>query len=132
MLAVAVRAQPQGYVLDADRVFDGAELHEGWRVIVEGRRITAVGPRDRVEAPAGAERIRLAEATLLPGLIEGHSHLLLHPYDETSWNDQVLKESEAERVVRAVNHARNSLLAGVTTMRDLGSEGGQLYPPLES
>ena len=67
--------------------------------------------------------LQLDGHTVLPGLIDLHTHLLLHPYDETPWNDQVLKESEAERVARAVNHVRDSLLAGVTTMRDLGSEG---------
>jgi imidazolonepropionase-like amidohydrolase len=56
-------------------------------------------------------------------MIDAHTHFLLHPYDETSWNDQVLKESEAERVARGVNHARNTLMAGFTTVRDLGSEG---------
>ena len=73
--------------------------------------------------PAGAETIDLPGATLLPGLIEGHSHLFLHPYNEVSWNDQVLHESLAERVARAVNHARATLMAGFTTMRDLGTEG---------
>jgi imidazolonepropionase-like amidohydrolase len=61
--------------------------------------------------------------TLLPGLIEGHSHLFLHPYNETSWDDQVLKESRAERTARAVNHAKATLMAGFTTVRDLGTEG---------
>ena len=65
----------------------------------------------------------LPGATLMPGLIEGHSHLLLHPYNETSWNDQVLREPLALRVARAVNHARDTLLAGITTVRDLGTEG---------
>lgn len=59
----------------------------------------------------------------MPGLIEGHAHLFLHPYNETSWNDQVLKESRAERTARAVNHARATLMAGFTTVRDLGTEG---------
>ncbi|MGH7222219.1 MAG: metal-dependent hydrolase family protein, partial [Gemmataceae bacterium] len=65
----------------------------------------------------------LPNATLLPGLIEAHSHLFLHPYNEASWEDQVLKESLALRVCRATNHARKSLLAGFTTLRDLGTEG---------
>jgi imidazolonepropionase-like amidohydrolase len=59
----------------------------------------------------------------MPGMIEGHSHILLHPYNEVSWNDQVLKESQAERVIRAANHAKANLMAGFTTIRDLGSEG---------
>ena len=115
----------QVYVLQPDRVFDGesAEPHAGWVVVVRGERIVAVGPRAGVDIPTGAETIALPGTTLLPGLIEGHSHLLLHPYDEVSWNDQVLRESQAERVARAVVHARNTLMAGVTTVRDLGSEG---------
>jgi imidazolonepropionase-like amidohydrolase len=59
----------------------------------------------------------------MPGMIEAHSHMFLHPYNETSWNDQVLRESVAERVARAVNHVRATLLAGFTTARDLGTEG---------
>jgi len=82
-----------------------------------------VGPAGEIEVPAGAVRVDLAGTTLLPGLIEGHSHLLLHPYDETPWNEQVLVESEALRVVRATVHARETLRAGFTTVRDLGTEG---------
>jgi imidazolonepropionase-like amidohydrolase len=61
--------------------------------------------------------------TLMPGMIEGHGHLFLHPYNETPWDEQVLKESRAERTARAVNHCRETLLAGFTTLRDLGTEG---------
>jgi len=107
--------------LNPARVYDGEESHNGWVVVVEGNSILYAGPGD--DAPAADTTIALPGQTLLPGLIEGHSHILLHPYNETTWNDQVLKESEAERVARAVNHVRDSLLAGVTTMRDLGSEG---------
>ena len=111
------------YVLRPDRVFDGEQLHEGWAVIVRGRTIVASGPAASLSAPSGAVVLELHGATLLPGLIEGHSHLFLHPYNEVSWNDQVLKESRAERVARAVVHARATLLAGFTTTRDLGTEG---------
>jgi len=111
-------------VLRADRVFDGERMQSGWAVVVRGNRIEAAGPAASIQVPAGAGTINLpAGTTLLPGLIEGHSHLLLHPYNETSWNDQVLREPLAMRVARAVNHARDTLLAGVTTVRDLGSEG---------
>jgi imidazolonepropionase-like amidohydrolase len=106
-----------------DRVFDGLEMHEGWAVLVRGERIVAAGPVASVAAPASATRITLAGSTLLPGLIEGHSHLLLHPYDETSWNDQVLHEPLALRIARATVHARATLRAGFTTVRDLGTEG---------
>ena len=108
-------------VLQPARVFDGAQMQTGWSVLVRNERIEAAGPS--IAAPAGAETIALPGMTLLPGLIEGHSHLLLHPYNETSWNDQVAREPLAYRVARAVNHARATLLAGVTTVRDLGSEG---------
>ena len=107
------------------RVFDGvnAQLHDGWSVLVRGNRIEAAGPSASITAPAGATTIRLPGLTLLPGLIEAHAHLLLHPYNEATWEDQVLKEPEALRVARAVNHARATLLAGFTTVRDLGTEG---------
>ncbi|QXD16846.1 amidohydrolase family protein [Rhodocaloribacter litoris] len=114
---------PAQYVLRPERVFDGEAMHAGWVVVVEGDRIAAAGPPGAVTVPAGAEVLDLRGMTLLPGLIEGHAHLLLHPYDETPWNDQVLRESRAERVVRAVNHARATLMAGFTTVRDLGTEG---------
>lgn len=111
------------YLLRPDRVFDGEQVHEGWAVLVRGHFIEAVGPLPAVRAPADAKVIEMKGATLLPGLIEGHSHLFLHPYNEVTWNDQVLKESRAERVARAVVHARQTLLAGFTTTRDLGTEG---------
>ena len=98
-------------------------MHTGWTVIVRGERIEAAGPTASTPAPSGARTIALPGTTLLPGLIEGHSHLLLHPYNETTWNDQVLREPLALRVARAVNHARATLMAGVTTVRDLGTEG---------
>ncbi|AEE50019.1 metal-dependent hydrolase family protein [Haliscomenobacter hydrossis] len=105
------------------RVFDGQTVHEGWAVLVEKGKIKALGPLAQLVIPNPVKRINLPGTTLLPGLIEGHSHLLLHPYNETSWNDQVLVESEAERVVRATIHARKTIEAGFTTVRDLGSEG---------
>ncbi len=108
------------FLLKPDRVFDGKEMHENWVVTVTGNKITYAGPAKTVKAK---ETISLKGTTLMPGMIEGHSHILLHPYNETSWNDQVLKESWAERSARAVNHLEASLMAGVTTMRDLGSEG---------
>ena len=109
-------------LLKPARVFDGDGMHDGWAVRVEGERIQAVGPAANV-AVAGASVIELPGLTLLPGLVEGHSHVFLHPYDETSWNDQVLHESLGVRTARAVNHLRATLLAGFTTIRDLGTEG---------
>lgn len=111
------------YLLRPARVFDGTASHDGWVVLVRGDRIAAAGPAAEVGAPAGATAVDLPGATLLPGLIEGHSHLLLHPYNETSWDDQVLREPLALRVARATAHARSTLLAGFTTTRDLGTEG---------
>ena len=108
------------YLLKPDAVFDGMSLQKDWVVAVQGNKITYAGPEKRIKAN---EIIELDGQTLMPGLIEGHSHILLHPYNETSWNDQVLKESVAERSARAVNHLKASLMAGITTMRDLGSEG---------
>lgn len=116
-------ASQEAIVLRPARVFDGDAMHTGWVVLVEDDRISAAGPASEVDAPAGARAIELPDQTLLPGLIEGHSHILLHPYNETAWTDQVLLESLAERTARAVNHVRDSLMAGVTTMRDLGTEG---------
>lgn len=125
MASAQTPAPAPTFLLRPARVFDGvsAKPQEGWVVLVRGERIAAVGLASQVTAPAGAEVVELPGTTLLPGLIEGHSHLLLHPYNETSWNDQVLRESLALRVARATNHARDTLLAGFTTVRDLGTEG---------
>lgn len=110
-------------LLKPDRIFDGKEMHANWVVLVEGNLIKQVGLLSEIEIPKGTIEIDLSGKTLMPGLIEGHSHILLHPYNETSWNDQVLKESPVERSIRAVNHLKASLMAGITTMRDLGAEG---------
>jgi imidazolonepropionase-like amidohydrolase len=97
-------------------------MHEGWTVRVKGNRIESAGPAKSVDV-AGTQVIDLPGMTLLPGLVEGHSHVLLHPYNETPWNDQVAHEGLALRAARAVNHLRATLLAGFTTIRDLGTEG---------
>lgn len=110
-------------LLKPDRVFDGTDIHENWVVLVEGTTITFTGALSGLKKPKGTQEIDLAGTTLMPGIIEGHSHLLLHPYNETDWNDQVLKESPVERAIRGSVHAKNSLMAGITTMRDLGAEG---------
>ena len=109
-------------VLRPARVFDGEVVHEGWAVVVRGGRIESAGPVAAL-ASAGTTVIELPGATVMPGMVEGHSHVLLHAYNETSWNDQVLKESLGLRTARAVNHLRSTLLAGFTTIRDLGTEG---------
>lgn len=113
----------QTYYLTADRVFDGEVLHEGWAVLVEGDKIIAAGPKSSVKEPAKAIKINFTNSTLTPGLIEGHSHLLLYPYNITDWDTQVLKETDTYRTARATVHAKNTLMAGFTTARDLGTEG---------
>ncbi len=112
-------------VLRPARVFDGvaAEPHEGWVVVVRGEKIEAAGPAGDVKVPDGARTIDLPKMTLLPGLIDAHTHVLLHPYNEAKWDDQVLREPYALRVCRATNHLRALLLSGFTTIRDLGTEG---------
>lgn len=114
-------ARGESLLLKPAQVFDGQEMHAGWSVLVVGDKIAAVGAE--VVAPADARTIDLPGQTLLPGMIEGHGHLFLHPYNETPWNEQVLNESLAERTARATVHARQTLAAGFTTVRDLGTEG---------
>ena len=123
--STAPKAPESVYVLKPSHIFDGqsAELHDGWVVLVRGEKIEAVGPASEVRIPADAKAIELAGMTLMPGLIDAHSHVLLHPYSETIWNDQVAREALSLRVARATNHLRNTLLAGFTTIRDLGTEG---------
>jgi imidazolonepropionase-like amidohydrolase len=113
------------YLLKPAHIFDGesAQLHEGWVVLVRGEKIEAVGPANEIKAPAEAKVIELPGMTLMPGLIEAHSHVLLHPYSETVWNDQVAREAFSLRIARATNHLRSTLFAGFTTIRDLGTEG---------
>jgi imidazolonepropionase-like amidohydrolase len=111
------------YLLRPAAVFDGRQLHREWLVLVEGEKIAAAGPAAQISVPRNAKTIDLPGETVLPGMIEGHSHLFLHPYKETSWNDQVTNESLSFRTAEATAHARATLLAGFTTTRDLGTEG---------
>jgi imidazolonepropionase-like amidohydrolase len=119
------RPADHAWLLKADRVFDARneQAHAGWVVLVRADTIVAVGPSAQVHAPAGTQTIELPGTTLMPGLIDAHSHLFLHPYNETLWNDQVLKESLPWRTIEAVQHAHDTLMAGFTTLRDLGTEG---------
>jgi len=114
---------PASILLRSATVFDGQQLHTGWAVLVTGDKIAAAGPLAEISVPADTRTIDLPNDTIIPGMIEGHSHLFLHPYNETSWNDQVTNESLAFRTARATEHARRTLLAGFTTERDLGTEG---------
>jgi imidazolonepropionase-like amidohydrolase len=128
---VAVPAQapapPASVLLKPARVFDAVSQapHEGWAVLVTGNTIAAAGPAADIKAPAGAKVIELPGATLLPGLIDAHSHIYLHPYNEATWNDQVMKETLAYRTVAAVIYCKDTLMAGFTSLRDLGTEGAE-------
>ena len=121
--AAVAASKPVSQLLKPESVFDGIDgkIHLGWQVLVTGDRIVAVGPN--LLAPADATLVDLRGTTLMPGMIEGHGHLFLHPYDETSWDDQVLHEPLALRTARAVASAKATLLAGFTSERDLGTEG---------
>lgn len=127
LAAASVQAQARDslLLLRPAAVWDGVSdaPRTGWTVLVRGDRIAAAGPAAEVGTPKGATVVELPGTTLIPGLIEGHAHLFLHPYNETQWNDQVLREPLALRTARAVNHARSTLMAGFTTVRDLGTEG---------
>jgi imidazolonepropionase-like amidohydrolase len=120
-------AAPASVLLKPARVFDAVSSapHDGWVVLVTGNTIVAAGPAAEVKAPAGAKVIDLPGATLMPGLIDAHSHIYLHPYNEATWNDQVMKETLAYRTVAAVIYCRDTLLAGFTALRDLGTEGAE-------
>lgn len=110
-------------LIRADRLFDGEQMHTGWGIWVKDQQIIDIGPLEKLPAYTPQKTIDLKGKTLLPGFIEGHSHLLLHPYNEAPWGQQLLRESDAERVARAVPHAQATLMAGFTTVRDLGTEG---------
>jgi imidazolonepropionase-like amidohydrolase len=129
LIGAQAHAAPQApdlrpVLITADKVWtgDGAP-HAGWSVLVAQGRIQAVGPADKMTVPSDVERIALPGKTVIPGLIDLHSHVLLHPYNETTWDDQVIKEAPAYRIALAVRHAADTLQAGFTTLRDLGTEG---------
>ena len=120
-------SEPVSLLLKPVGVFDGIDgkVHAGWQVLVTGDRIVSVGPE--LPIPTGAKSIDLPGTTLMPGMVEGHGHLILHPYDETSWDDQVLHEPLVLRIARAVASAKATLFAGVTSERDLRT-GGRALP----
>ncbi len=113
----------QTYFITADRLFDGETMHTDWALLVQDNKIIAVGPTQSIKVPDGTTKINYTNSTVMPGMIEGHSHLMLYPYNITDWDTQVLKETDSYRTVRATVHAKNTLLAGFTTARDLGTEG---------
>jgi len=124
-LAPRVASAQTSVLLRPARVFDGTgqAAQAGLVVLVQNGRIAAIGAPGAVKAPSDATVIDLPGMTLMPGLIDLHSHVLLHPYDEATWNDQVLKEPLGLRVARATVHMQRTLRAGFTTLRDLGTEG---------
>ena len=118
---------PVSVLLKPARVFDAVSQapHEGWAVLVTGNTIAAAGPAAGLQSPAGVKVVELPGATLMPGLIDAHSHIYLHPYNEATWNDQVMKETLAYRTIAAVIYCKDTLLAGFTSLRDLGTEGAE-------
>jgi len=120
----AVLAEPPT-LIRAELVWtaEDAQPHRNWLVLVAGERVAAVGPPESIAVPVDARIVELPGMTLMPGLIDLHSHLFLHPYNEAAWNDQVLKEAVPLRTLRAGAFARDTLMAGFTTLRDLGTEG---------
>ncbi len=125
-IAGAAHAADAGrYLLEPDAVWSpgDAQPHRGWVVFVDAGKVRAVGPKAEVDMPIDVEVVTLPGQTLIPGMIELHSHLLLHAYNETLWDDQVLKEAPAYRTLRAGRDATRTLMSGFTTLRDLGTEG---------
>ncbi len=115
----------ESLLLLPDRIIDGTgDSHRNAvAVLVTGNRIAAIGARNTLSLPANTRVVELPGTTLLPGLIDLHSHVLLHPYNEVPWEDQVLREAWGERAARATVHLSATLDAGFTTLRDLGTEG---------
>ncbi|HEX5011534.1 MAG TPA: amidohydrolase family protein [Planctomycetota bacterium] len=125
LLAALLLAPPAPLVLHGAHVLspDGSAWLDGRDVLLVDGRIAAVAPPAELHAPPDAQVLDLSGLHVVPGLIDLHTHLLLHPYDEASWDDQVLKESLGLRTLRAAAAARATLEAGFTTIRDLGTEG---------
>jgi imidazolonepropionase-like amidohydrolase len=117
---VSSQAATHAIVLHAARLLDikGGRLVKPGEVLVEGERIVEVG--SSVKRPAGAEVIDLGDRTLLPGLIDAHVHLFLHPGAEDL---QTVQESVPQRTIMAVLAAQDDLMAGFTAERDMGTEG---------
>lgn len=126
--AQAPPSAPRATIVRAARLIDGVSdaVRQSHALLVEGDRILAVGPAAEVarRAPAGAVELDLGDATLLPGLIDAHTHLLLQgDITQQDYDEQLLKESTPYRTIRATVAARTALLNGFTTLRDLETEG---------
>ena len=123
LAALPLAAQPSPVTaLRADRVIvgDGTQIPNA-TVLVQGDRITAVGPAAQVRIPAGARVIDLAGQTLLPGFIDAHTHLT--SIDNDGGDLAALRETPAHGAIYATVNARKTLEAGFTTVREAGSLG---------
>ena len=125
--APAPTAAPRRIIIHAGRLIDGVaqtpQSDQG--ILVEGDRIVAVGPYVEISGKAaGAERVDLGSMTVLPGLIDNHTHVLLQgDVTAADYDEQLLKESIPYRTIRATAAARTALMNGFTTIRDLETEG---------
>jgi imidazolonepropionase-like amidohydrolase len=125
-LTSVLRAQaPHTVAVRAGRLYDGQSdrLLSNQVVLIRGERIAEVGPSDRVKIPPGAEEIDLSRATVLPGLIDAHTHIFLTGESGGRYDEQLLKESWQYRTIEAVVNAKKDLEAGFTTLRDMETEG---------
>src|SRR5215210_3202485 len=119
---------PRAFVIKGARLIDGKSdvVQSDVAVVIEGERIVAVGRQSEIASriPAGAQIIDLGGATLLPGLIDNHTHVLLQgDITAADYDEQLLKESIPYRTIRATAAARVALMNGFTTIRDLETEG---------
>ncbi len=127
LLAAQAAPAPKRTLIHAGRLIDGladsARRDQG--VLIEGERILEVGPWAAVQAKAGAaERVDLSAMTVLPGLIDAHTHVLLNgDITAQDYDDQLLKESIPYRAIRATANVRAALWNGFTALRDLETEG---------
>jgi len=113
-------------VIKAGRLIDtrGGRVLTDQHIVIEGERVVRVGPAGEVDVPAGADRIDLSGATVLPGLIDAHTHVLLQgDITQADYDEQLLKESIPYRTIRATVAAKTALMNGFTAIRDLETEG---------
>ncbi len=120
LVFVAHSQTSETIAIKCGKLFDGKsdKLRENQVIVIQDNRITAVGAS--VQVPSGAKVINLGTATVLPGLIDAHTHMYLHNGD---YNDQLLKEQIAYRAIYASVNARQTLEAGFTSIRDVETEG---------
>lgn len=121
-LAVAQSMAPLDHLIAirAGRLFDGTRLVTNQTILIRGEHITEVGPAEKVKIPDGIEIIDLSRATVLPGLIDTHTHVFGNGAD---YEEQILRDSYQYRTLVALANAQKDLMAGFTTLRDLKSVG---------